>query len=73
MKHVFSISFEILGSHAQITEMKFTCVTYRTRLFLLTELPEVSMNIYAGEIVYFVLISEFRLKVKIIGVCLYVF
>ena len=47
MKHVFSISFEILGSHAQITEMKFTRAIGRTRVhaigrtrvFLLAELP----------------------------------
>ena len=39
MKHVFPISFEILGSHAQITEMKFTRAIGRTWVFLLTELP----------------------------------
>ena len=39
MKHVFFISFEILGSHAQITEMKFTRAIGRTRVFLLAELP----------------------------------
>ena len=41
MKHVFSISFEILGSHAQITEMEFTRAIGRTRVYLLTELPVV--------------------------------
>ena len=51
MKHVFSISFEILGSHAQITEMKFTRATYRTRVFLLAELPDV-LN-YVGHISQF--------------------
>ena len=40
MKHVFSISFEILGSHAQITEMEFTRAIGRTRVFLLAELPD---------------------------------
>ena len=39
MKHVFSISFEILGSHAQITEMKFTRAIGRTQVFVLAELP----------------------------------
>ena len=39
MKHVLSIFFEILGSHAQIIETKFTRAIGRTRVFLLTELP----------------------------------
>ena len=37
-----SHSFENLGSHAQITEMKFN----RTRVFLSTELPATYLCLY---------------------------